>query len=54
MKVACFVILTILSIVPGAVCGAILGAIYAPAKLWALLFGGGEGSTPTPNYVDDI
>lgn len=50
-KVLGLIVLFILSIVPGAICGAVVGAIYAPAKLWEFVGGGADES---PGYDDAI
>jgi hypothetical protein len=52
-KVIGMLVVIFLSIIPGAVCGAIVGAIYAPAKVWAL-FGDETSNECSTPFEDEI
>jgi len=51
-KVLGIIILVLASILGGALLGTIIGAIYAPAKVIALLTGEGDSNAVT-DYMDD-
>lgn len=50
-KVLGMLCLMILSIIPGAILGAVCGAIYLPVKIWAIF---GESSNGKDSYNDEI
>jgi len=51
VKVLGMFALMILSIIPGAVLGAVCGAFFLPVKIWALF---GEASNEGESYNDEI
>ncbi len=50
-KVLGMLCIIILSIIPGAILGAVCGAVYLPVKIWALF---GEASYGGESHNDEI